>query len=294
VSPSLISPAAASAVDGPLIIAVARQAGTVRLTRRHRHARGQLLGAMQGLLSVDAGGSQWVVPATHAVWIPPSAEHGLRSHGPFAGWSVYVAPNACADLPSRPCILAASGLLREAVARAASWPSAATTFDAAQTRLAGVILDEIRTLPHAALGLPMPRETRLLKIARALSDRPGDDRRMEDWAAWADIAPRTLTRRFVAETGFTFNEWRQRVRLLRALEMLAADKPVTMVALDLGYDNVSAFIALFHRTFGVTPGRYNASRPGHHQTSELHNPPGNRTHCLQNAQKTRNEGSAAY
>jgi len=31
---------------------------------------------------------------------------------------------------------------------------------------------------------------------------------------------------------------------------------VTSVALDLGYGNVSAFIALFKRSFGVTPGRY--------------------------------------
>ena len=60
----------------------------------------------------------------------------------------------------------------------------------------------------------------------------------------------------IAETGFSFNEWRQRIRLLRALELLAAGKPVTAIALDLGYDNVSAFIALFRRMFGTTPGRY--------------------------------------
>lgn len=256
---SLISPRTASTTDGPLIVAVARQEGAVRVTRRHRHARGQLLGALHGLLSVDAGDSQWVVPATHSVWIPPGVAHGLRSHGPFSGWSLYVAPAACQDLPGQPCVLVASGLLREAVARAASWPEGSQALDGAQARLAGVILDEIRTLPHASLGLPMPREARLLKIARALSDRPGDDRSMQEWAAWAGIAPRTLTRRFVAETGFGFREWRQRVRLLRALEMLAAGKAVTTIALDLGYDNVSAFIALFRRTFGVTPGRYGAA-----------------------------------
>ncbi|MFX3311484.1 helix-turn-helix domain-containing protein, partial [Klebsiella pneumoniae] len=70
------------------------------------------------------------------------------------------------------------------------------------------------------------------------------------------MSSRTLTRRFRAETGFSFNEWRQRIRLLRALELLAAGKPVTAIALDLGYDNVSAFIALFRRMFGTTPGRY--------------------------------------
>ncbi|MCD0503464.1 AraC family transcriptional regulator [Bordetella petrii] len=253
-SPTLIPPDQASSAGGPPLLAVARQSGTVRLTRRHRHARGQLLGASQGLLSVDAGHSRWVVPATHAVWIPPCTPHGLRSHGPFSGWSVYVAPSDCAELPAQPCILAASDLLRAAVLRAASWADG--PFDAPRSRLAGVILDEIRTLPRPSLGLPMPRDARLLKIAQALANRPGDERRLPEWAAWAGMAPRTLSRRFVAETGFSLTEWRQRVRLLRALELLAGGRPVTAVALDLGYDNVSAFIALFRDTFGATPGRY--------------------------------------
>ncbi|WP_430507282.1 helix-turn-helix domain-containing protein, partial [Burkholderia sp. BCCCDS15] len=32
--------------------------------------------------------------------------------------------------------------------------------------------------------------------------------------------------------------------------------PVTTIALDLGYDNVSAFIDMFRRALGTTPGRY--------------------------------------
>lgn len=254
----LIAPELASSADEPLLLAVAQQSGTVRLTRRHHHARGQLIGAARGLLSVDAGSSRWVVPATHAIWIPPGVLHGLRSHGPFAGWSVYVQQGACDDLPDAPCILAVSGLLQEAVARAASWRSH-SALTATQERLAWVILDEIRGAPAAPLGLPMPSDARLLKIARALSDRPGDERLMKEWAAWAGIAPRSLTRRFIIETGFSFTEWRQRLRLLRSLELLAAGRPVTAIALDLGYDNVSAFIALFRRVLGATPGRYEQS-----------------------------------
>jgi len=250
----MVSPARAGGAGGPLLLAVVRRSGAVRVTSRHRHARGQLLGAMQGLLSADAGSNRWVVPATHAVWIPPGVPHGLRSHGPFSGWSVYVAASACSELPGEACVLGVCGLLREAVARAASWTG--DTLDAPQARLAGVILDEIRSSPQAALGLPMPRDARLLRIAQALSDRPDDGRRLEEWAEWAGIAPRTLTRRLIVETGFTFTEWRQRVRLLKALELLAVGRPVKAVALDLGYDNVSAFIALFRRVFGVTPGRY--------------------------------------
>ncbi len=65
-----------------------------------------------------------------------------------------------------------------------------------------------------------------------------------------------MTRRFSAETGFSFTQWRQRSRLLRALELLTRGTAVTTTALDLGYENVSAFIAMFRRHFGVTPGRY--------------------------------------
>ncbi|AKU22797.1 helix-turn-helix domain-containing protein [Massilia sp. NR 4-1] len=225
-----------------------------RITASHSHARGQLFGAQRGLLTVGAGDSLWVVPATHAVWVPPHCPHSLHSHGAFAGWSVYVDDAACAGLPLQPCVMQASGLLREAVLRAAQWD--AGDFDAARQRVAGVILDEVASLPRAALVLPMPADARLRRIAQAIAADLADKRRMEDWAAWAGIAPRTLARRFLAETGFSFADWRQRARLMRALEMLAAERSVTAIALDLGYDNVSAFIAMFKRAFGVTPSRY--------------------------------------
>ena len=243
----------------PWLSAVVQMPGRSRSTRRHSHARGQVIGAADGLITVEVRDGRWVVPAMHAVWIPPHTAHGLRSHGVFSGWNVFVDQAACSALAPKPCIFAVSPLLHEAVVRAATWCIGETTLDAAQERLAGVIVDEVRACVPVALGLPLPKDVRLLKIAAALSDRPGERRRLADWAEWAGIAPRSLTRRFVDETGFSFTEWRQRLRMLRGLELLAAGKPVTTIAFELGYDNVSAFIALFKRTFGVTPGRYPGS-----------------------------------
>ncbi len=87
-----------------------------------------------------------------------------------------------------------SGLLREAVARAAGWAPGA--LDAAQTHLAAVILDEIKTLPREPLGLPMPADRRLVKIAEAIAADLTDNRRLESWAASAGASTRTVTRRF--------------------------------------------------------------------------------------------------
>ena len=253
-SAPLLDPVKTESADGPVLFAVELSGEVARITGSHRHVRGQIFGAVRGLLSVGTDDSQWVVPAIHAVWLPPNRAHSVRSHGAFSGWGVYVSESACVDLPEEPCTIRTSGLLREAVSRAASWHDG--TLDESQMRVAGVILDEIRSLPREAFGLPMPRDARVLRIARALADNLADNRRLEEWAAWGGVATRTLTRRFIDETGFSFSEWRQRARLMRALEMLASGKAVTTIALDLGYENVSAFIAMFRRTFGVTPTQY--------------------------------------
>lgn len=253
-SDPIISLNQANTSTGPILLVVLRNSASVRMTASHSHERGQLLGATAGLLSADAGNSRWVVPATHAVWIPPNINHGLKSHGPFLGWSVYVAAPACLQLPHEPCVLEISSLLREAIVRAASWKK--EILNTQQERIASVILDEIQLSQPVPLGLPMPRDSRLLKITQALSDRPDDRRKLNEWAEWAGVAPRTLTRRFITETGFNFTAWRQRVRILKAMEMLASGRSVTSIALDLGYDNVSSFIAMFRKVLGITPGRY--------------------------------------
>jgi AraC-like DNA-binding protein len=253
-SNALIDQLQADSGDGPSVIAVLSTAATIRSTGRHSHARGQLLGALEGLLSIGTETSRWVVPAIHAVWIPPHHHHELLSHGPFRGWSIYVAESACAAFADKPRVIRVSGLLREAASRAAGWKS--DTLDERQARVAGVILDEIAGAAAEQFGLPMPRNAHLMRIAQALMADLADGRRLEDWAAWAAVPSRTLSRRFVVETGFSFTEWRQRVRLMRALEMLAGGSSVTTVAIDVGYDNISAFIAMFRRTFGVTPTRY--------------------------------------
>lgn len=242
---------------GPRLVAHAGVEPGRRVTPPHRHPEGQLFGATRGVLTVGTDAGLWVVPASHAVWVPPHHRHSLRSHGAFDGSSVYVAEAACANLPETACAIRCTALLREAIARAATWDGRA--LDAPRQRVADVILDELRAAPPEPLGLPLPADARLMRIARALLDDLSDPRGLADWAAHGALSARTLSRRFLAETGFTFADWRQRARLMRAVELLAGGSSVTAAALTLGYDNVSAFIAMFRRAHGTTPARFLAS-----------------------------------
>ena len=59
------------------------------------------------------------------------------------------------------------------------------------------------------------------------------------------------------ETGKTFNELRQDLRLSRAADLLRhTDTPLQQVAMDLGYSDVSHFYRNFKSRYGVTPNQY--------------------------------------
>ncbi|MGE8210193.1 MAG: AraC family transcriptional regulator [Stenotrophomonas rhizophila] len=256
--PALLDPALADAPAGPLLFAARTiprggKAGP-RRTPRHQHARGQLLGADSGLMQIDVGATHWLLPAGHLAWIPPDLPHALLAPQGFEGWSLYFNAAASALLPDQPRILAPGPLLQAAIQRAQQWPPG--PLDAAQRRLAGVIVDEIATHPTLPLALAHPQDRRLRRVASAFAAHPEDNRSVEHWAAFAGLSSRTLTRQWQRETGMGLSRWRQRLRVLHALPRLAAGDTVTRTALALGYETTSAFIAVFKRELGDTPARY--------------------------------------
>lgn len=67
---------------------------------------------------------------------------------------------------------------------------------------------------------------------------------------------RTLSRLFKADLGMTFPQWRTQLRLYHALVLLAENTPVTTVSHLCGWSSARAFIDVFRRTFGHTPGAH--------------------------------------
>ena len=226
----------------------------------HRHAQAQLVYAAAGVMTVTAAAGAWLVPPQCAVWVPAGVEHSLLAHGPMALRTLYFEP-AAAPLPDRCAVIAVAPLLRELILAVTALPPAYDT-GGADGRLLATLRDRLRLAPETPLFLPMPRDRRLAALCRALADAPGDGRPLAAWGRRVGASARTLARLFVAETGMTFGRWRRRARLQAAIRRLAAGEPVIAVALDLGYEGPSAFIAMFRRALGRTPGRYVAELAG--------------------------------
>ena len=87
-------------------------------------------------------------------------------------------------------------------------------------------------------------------------NNPADSRTLDDWADYTGASKRTINRLFAQQTGMSFQSWRQQLKLQRSLELLAVGESVTRVALELGYESSSAFIAMFKRCLGTTPTQY--------------------------------------
>lgn len=221
----------------------------------HRHRRAQLCFASEGVMTVTTADGAFVVPPHRAVWLPGGTEHRVDARGPVVMCALYVERAAAPGLPRTVCVLHVTPLLRELILAAVDMPQSVAS-NTPEDRLMAVIFDQIRALPVAPLSLPMPKDRRLRRVADALLDDPADGRGLDDWARAVGASARTLARLFQRETAMSFRAWRQQLRLLRAMEMLAAGQSVTTVALDLGYDSPSAFTAMFRRTLGTTPKRY--------------------------------------
>jgi AraC-like DNA-binding protein len=225
----------------------------------HSHLRGQFFYVESGLLSVRTRNGSWTLPPQRVGWMPPGEMHTIRISGAMRGWGVFVAPHAAHGMPKETCVLSANELLRALVYRASGW-TLEDTLKPEQERVLAVLMDEMRRAPIEPLHLSIPTDRRLNRIAHAVLERPHDSRSLEEWASWAGVSPRTISRLFRSETGCSFAQWRQQARLSRALERLAEGEPVANVADALGYASVSAFVAMFRRSYGLPPGRYFAAQ----------------------------------
>src|SRR5678815_3234455 len=83
----------------------------------------------------------------------------------------------------------------------------------------------------------------------------------------AELSPFHFLRLFSAALGVTPHQYLVRARLRRAARLLADDeRPITDVAYDVGFGDLSNFVRTFHRAAGVSPRRFRRAAKGDRAT----------------------------
>jgi AraC-like DNA-binding protein len=224
-------------------------------SHRHEHDWDQLTYAASGAMHLHTDSASWLVPPHRAVWLPAGIAHVEELHAPVSVRSLYLAPKLAKALPRRCCIVNISPLMRELIQHV-SRLGALDRRQPAHAHLISVLLDGLHDIADIPLQLPTPRDARAKRLADALRALPNDDASIEVLSQRAGASRRTMERLYLAETHMTVDEWRRRLRLLHGMQLLARGESVTNAAAEAGYGSTSAFIAVYRKTFGTTPGRY--------------------------------------
>lgn len=223
----------------------------------HAHDEAQLLVAVSGTMQTYTEAGRWLVPPQLAVWVPSGVPHRLEVLSNTELWTLYWHPSATGQwAPSRSLdrefALRVTPLLRELI-------FAAFEADAApeRTELVGsLILHELTEAPDAPTFLPSPASA----IGRRVADLAMSDPRMHldvgEIAARAATSVRTISRLFPTETGLTFKAWRQRARIVHAIEQLSAGKAISQVAAQVGFASTTAFSFAFRQVTRMTPSAF--------------------------------------
>jgi AraC-like DNA-binding protein len=104
--------------------------------------------------------------------------------------------------------------------------------------------------------MPTAQDKRLLPIIKALNEQPANKETIEHWALKVGASSRTLNRLFNQNYGMGFSRWKQKLRILKSLELLNSKTPLHDIAFELGYESTSAFITGFKKQLGCSPKKY--------------------------------------
>ncbi len=92
------------------------------------------------------------------------------------------------------------------------------------------------------------------RVRDCLESRYAENLTLEELARIANLSPFHLIRVFRKEVGLPPHAYQTRVRLNRAISLLAQDATIGEAALDSGFFDQSHFTNHFRKVFGYTPG----------------------------------------
>lgn len=234
----------------------------------HAHDHAQLSWTPGGLLFAETGAVRWTLPASTALWLPPGVAHDVGASRRSWLYNVYL------DGRRRPpglrgvAAVAVTPLVRQLFLHLAD----DAVVGAHRGRVEELFLELLQPVSLVTTSLVPPVDPLAAKVADALLADPANDDTLAAWGARLGAHRRTLARRFVAETGLTFGDWRTQARVRAALTLLADGVPPGRVAGQVGYRTASAFTSAFRRTTGSTPGAVQRRLLSNDSETETHGP----------------------
>jgi AraC-like DNA-binding protein len=119
---------------------------------------------------------------------------------------------------------------------------------------------QARRIPAKKMATKVELYRRLLRGKDYLDSFFGEETRLEKVASVACLSPCHFHRLFREVFGETPNQYLQRRRLTNAQQLLrSTDRTVTEICLEVGFESMTSFSALFRKIYGCSPREYRSS-----------------------------------
>ena len=129
--------------------------------------------------------------------------------------------------------------------------------DEAATLFATRFVEVVRGRAHRAAGVSALDRRRAVDAALWLDAHAHEPLDLECTAQEFGLSPFHFLRLFRQVLGVTPHQYLVRARLRHAATLLAElDRPITDIAFDVGFNDLSNFVRTFHRAAGLSPRAY--------------------------------------
>jgi AraC-like DNA-binding protein len=224
-------------------------------TTWHFHDMHQLMYAFEGAIEVESARGKHLIPRQLAAWIPAGAAHRTRIHRVRSG-SVFFPADMVGNAGDRVRTILVSTLMREMIRESMRWPCSESestlgaAYFAAMAKLCAEWIER-----ETDLVLPRSHDVRL---TRALDfTLKQSDATLAAVCRHAGMSERSLRRYATLEVGMTWEDYRRRARLLRAISLLSdTDAQIGDIAAQCGFESPSAFARAFRVAMGEAPRQY--------------------------------------
>ncbi len=221
----------------------------------HSHPWSQLSYSCVGIMHIETDAGVFVIPPEQALWLPAGIKHQHFCKNKVSYRSLYIDSVLSEALGNRVKPLTIDPLLKSLILEVSSWPEDYEETEQTK-RFLFVLLDRLAIAKSNELFMPTISDKRLLPIIEALNQQPANKLTIEQWALKVGASSRTLNRLFNQNYGMGFSRWKQKLRILKSLELLNSNMLLIDIAFELGYESTSAFITAFKKHLGCSPKKY--------------------------------------
>lgn len=242
----------------PGIVIVHQMIRASMVKEHHHEGLHEGLIPLQGEIHVNADGRDLKAGPGRLVYLPPDCPHTFRGSPHASGERlIFLVEDAtwkkCGGGAHPPGVIPVSQLAKELLFHLLIHPKTRAFRSLVET-LVGT-LGEMLESPGPALG-GTASDPRVRKALACIESRFQEPLSAESLARESGMSVRNLNRLFLEELGLTPKQAITLHRVERAKALLAARRPVTDVALEVGYGSLSQFITVFRRTTGKLPSEW--------------------------------------